>query len=233
MTTDQTARARISGAEHHLRAKKLQTIERIVLHVHQHEPVSAEQLREVAGYSHVHNVREVVRGLCRLGRLCVARALFGDGNKAEMVVFVSFDKRDKYLAEMKAEASRRRKESKAASADRRNQRRTAERQKRAKTIKVKAPRQRKPVGRHNHDRAMVEILARVRRYEQAGEPDVAQGKPALLAGEPDLSRAKVTVLPPMRSRWEVEIPAQGGAFSSLRPGQYAFEASTCAARAAA
>lgn len=229
--TDQTARARISGAEHHLRAKKLQTIERIVLHVHQHEPVSAEQLCEVAGYANAHKVCEEVRKLCQQGRLCVARALFG-GNKAEMVVFASVDKRDKFLAEAKAEAQRRRKESNAASNKRRAEARRAERQKQGKTIRVKAPRQRKPAGRHNHDRAMVEILSRQRKFEQRKEPEAVQGKPALLAGEPDLSRAKVTVLPPMRDRWEVEIPAQGGAFSSLRPGQYAFEASTCAARAA-
>lgn len=43
--------------------------------------------------------------------------------------------------------------------------------------------------------------------------------------------AKITVAPTPPDRYAVAAPSAGG-FSNLRPGQYAFEASTCAAKAA-
>lgn len=49
---------------------------------------------------------------------------------------------------------------------------------------------------------------------------------------PDFSKAKRTVCAPMPDRWAVEIPRQGGCFSSMRPGSYVYEPASCAARAA-
>lgn len=54
-------------------------------------------------------------------------------------------------------------------------------------------------------------------------------KPPAIVATVDMSQAKITKIPRTPGRYEVlESP---GPFSSMRPGQYAFEASSCAARA--
>lgn len=165
--------------------------------------------------------------LTRLGRVFRAPDL-DKRNHMQFRYFATAAERDAWVADPANDLAARRKASQEKRDEKRRERQRLAYQTAPKVVRVKAPRERKPGGRHNHDRAMAEILARQRKREEA-----EANKPALLAGEPDMSRAKVTVLPPMRDRWAVEIPAQGGAFSSLRPGQYAFEANTCAARAAA
>lgn len=56
-------------------------------------------------------------------------------------------------------------------------------------------------------------------------------KPVEIVATVDMSQAKITKIPRTPGRYEVlESP---GPFSSMRPGQYAFEASSCAARALA
>lgn len=106
--------------------------------------------------------------------------------------------------------------------------RKAWREQQQKAVKVRMPRGARHSGRRSYDNTVAEMLFRQRRAEH--EAADRRQQPVV---DPDFSRAKRTVAPAMPDRWAVELPPQGGAFSSLKPGQYAFEPASCAARAAA
>ena len=79
--------------------------------------------------------------------------------------------------------------------------------------------------------AIAEMIARGRKIEEARAEGRRHSGPAGLPGDPDTSRAKVTHGQPLRDRFEVAAPE--GGFSHLKPGQYADEPTSCAAKALA
>lgn len=115
--------------------------------------------------------------------------------------------------------------------------RAKERQRYAKkadgAVKKRAPKaQTKPLEPPRNSRQISRATRAINRLAAKLERDSGQRQEPKAKPEPtiDWSRAVVTVAAPKVGRYEVLEAV--GPFSSLRPGQYAFEAASCAARAA-